>query len=451
MAAKWRRTSIRILIGVLVAATLVLAVRAVLNYATGKRLEKDMAQARSEGVPMRVKDIVPDCPDADNGARLWRAAEALLLVESEDKPLFGKATDALLNGRASDLADRDRLSRLIERNRQALDLVAEAAAKPCFRYRTWDKPVYETDIPKALNMIRAVKLLAVDVVLRADKGEVGQALNECRSGMIFFQRTLDEPVLLDTLIAEAARKILQAAFNRAAQDKDLDAGTLTAWLRDMDPAGWRSRFNRCIAGERAMGFEVWAEALNGSPEIIKGFYGPGPFHRAVGWMLRPLFKAQAHWAMSHYAELERTAARPYYEQREWFAKRVQDDGSIPWREKLLGPLLPELGSVFLKEARLEAMMLTARAGLACKIYKSKTGRYPEKLEALAPDILPEIPIDPFTGKPLVYKIANGELLIYSLGSNQKDDGGRGGPMTQLVQEKDDDWTWREKIAEAPNQ
>jgi hypothetical protein len=90
------------------------------------------------------------------------------------------------------------------------------------------------------------------------------------------------------------------------------------------------------------------------------------------------------------------------------------------------------------------MMLTTRAGLACKIYRSKTGRYPGNIEALVPDILPDIPIDPFTGKPLVYKTENRELLIYSFGSNQKDDGGRMGPMTQLVMEKDDDWTWREK-------
>ena len=101
--------------------------------------------------------------------------------------------------------------------------------------------------------------------------------------------------------------------------------------------------------------------------------------------------------------------------------------------------------MFLKEASLEAMMLTAKAGLACKIFKAKTGRYPENLGALIPEILPEVPIDPFTGKPLVYKIENGELLIYSLGSNQKDDGGRSSAITQLVMDKDDDWTWREKI------
>jgi len=48
---------------------------------------------------------------------------------------------------------------------------------------------------------------------------------------------------------------------------------------------------------------------------------------------------------------------------------------------------------------------------------------------------PEVPIDPFLGKSVVYKIDNDELLIYGLGSIQKDDGGRSNPIIQLVMEK----------------
>jgi hypothetical protein len=101
----------------------------------------------------------------------------------------------------------------------------------------------------------------------------------------------------------------------------------------------------------------------------------------------------------------------------------------------------------MKEATLEAMMLATKSGLACKVYRNKYGRYPDSLEALVPEFLNEIPIDPFNEKPLVYRVTGDEVLIYSLGSNEKDDGGRGGifNITQLVMEKDDDWAWREKI------
>ncbi len=66
------------------------------------------------------------------------------------------------------------------------------------------------------------------------------------------------------------------------------------------------------------------------------------------------------------------------------------------------------------------------------------------LDALVPGILTEVPIDPFTGKPLVYRREGEGFIVYSLGSNQKDDGGRSTSMiTQLVMDKDDDWSWRE--------
>jgi len=56
-----------------------------------------------------------------------------------------------------------------------------------------------------------------------------------------------------------------------------------------------------------------------------------------------------------------------------------------------------------------------------------------------------VPIDPFTGKPLVYRREGEGFIVYSLGTNQKDDGGRmTWEVTQLVADKDDDCTWRER-------
>ena len=63
-----------------------------------------------------------------------------------------------------------------------------------------------------------------------------------------------------------------------------------------------------------------------------------------------------------------------------------------------------------------------------------------------PGELPREPVDPFTGKPFVYRVDKDGLLVYSLGSNEKDNGGRGAySIEQLVTPKDDDWAWRDKI------
>jgi hypothetical protein len=90
------------------------------------------------------------------------------------------------------------------------------------------------------------------------------------------------------------------------------------------------------------------------------------------------------------------------------------------------------------------MFETARVGIACKIYKNMHGNFPEDLSELAPEILEEVPVDPFTGNSMIYKKQDSGIIVYSIGSNLKDDGGKGTwQITSLVMEKDDDWAWKE--------
>src|SRR5262249_6681773 len=57
-------------------------------------------------------------------------------------------------------------------------------------------------------------------------------------------------------------------------------------------------------------------------------------------------------------------------------------------------------------------------------YQREHGRYPEKLEALAPAYLPRIEGDLFSGKALIYRQAQSAYLLYSVGINGVDEQGR---------------------------
>ena len=56
----------------------------------------------------------------------------------------------------------------------------------------------------------------------------------------------------------------------------------------------------------------------------------------------------------------------------------------------------------------------AETGLALKLYKCLHGRYPEKTNALVPEILKTLPLDPYTGKPFQYRLENGEFTLFSV-------------------------------------
>jgi hypothetical protein len=62
--------------------------------------------------------------------------------------------------------------------------------------------------------------------------------------------------------------------------------------------------------------------------------------------------------------------------------------------------------------------------LALAAYKRDEGSYPKALGALAPKYLNKVSGDLFAGKPLVYQPSDNSYLLYSVGPNEKDDGGR---------------------------
>jgi len=447
MAAKARRIITKVLFVLVAVVTAVLLVRAVFNYTTGRKLERYLAQAKAEGIPLRMEDIAPRCADSDNGALQWRAAEALfILPEQIERKLTADTIGAFFDGKPLDDGARKILTALCGKTGRVFELIAEAAARPCFRYGDWTKNPWSTGQVKAIKTIQATRLLGIDAVLQADAGRADMGFEECRIGMHFVRKLMDEPLLINDLVALAEMKALLICFDRIARGREMGASALSAWMKEMEITSWRENLVRWIPAERLFGLEWGLKAIGGRPgdlsESLSILGNEKAIDRFFNWLIRPLLRSQAIWAHQRYGDIERKASEPYYKQIDFFEKcRL-----VPWYYRATGVLLADFQGVFIKEATLEAMMLTTRAGLACKIFKNRTGRYPENLEALVPDILPEVPIDPFTGKPLAYKIENGELLIYSLGSNQKDDGGRGTYLiTQQIMDKDDDWTWREKV------
>lgn len=57
-------------------------------------------------------------------------------------------------------------------------------------------------------------------------------------------------------------------------------------------------------------------------------------------------------------------------------------------------------------------------------YKNDKGFYPENVnELMSEGYIGELPIDPWSDEPLVYRTTNDDFTLYSIGRNLKDDGG----------------------------
>jgi hypothetical protein len=63
-------------------------------------------------------------------------------------------------------------------------------------------------------------------------------------------------------------------------------------------------------------------------------------------------------------------------------------------------------------------------GLALELYHREHRQWPQSLDQLSPQWLPAVPLDPITGKPLHYQVVNDRPIVYSVGIDGDDDGGR---------------------------
>jgi tRNA A-37 threonylcarbamoyl transferase component Bud32 len=79
---------------------------------------------------------------------------------------------------------------------------------------------------------------------------------------------------------------------------------------------------------------------------------------------------------------------------------------------------------FSTATRNEVMREMAVAAIALKRHQLRHGKLPEKLEALVPEFLAELPHDWWDGKPLRYRLnPDGSYLLYSVGEDGKDEDG----------------------------
>ncbi len=77
--------------------------------------------------------------------------------------------------------------------------------------------------------------------------------------------------------------------------------------------------------------------------------------------------------------------------------------------------------------------------IALELHRRREGHYPEMLEQLTPSPLPAVPLDRFTGKPLCYRLIDGQPLVYSTGMDRDDDGGRPHRMGNDLAERWEPW------------
>jgi len=181
------------------------------------------------------------------------------------------------------------------------------------------------------------------------------------------------------------------------------------------------------------------------------FWGKIPFLWPVGWwdltkceVMPTIFgQLRAVDPQARRAFPEIATGNLQQMETEW---SIRLDSSLPW-VRFGNVFSGGLTSLAMSVAQGQVWVDETRIACALERYRLAHGAYPSSLDMLAPAYLAEVPHDIMNGESYHYRLQpDGTFLLYSVGGNQKDEGGKvvyqkNGTRPDRVAFAEGDWMW----------
>ena len=228
----------------------------------------------------------------------------------------------------------------------------------------------------------------------------------------------------------ATRDIVRSDILNNAQLSELDhvlrsnrpstRGLVLAWQTEYEV--FANLVDALAAGEIPLDQDDGAESMNWIQRRgAKYFFHPNRTKRDMALFYTELIDQ----VTNAYAQTQLTDVEDFVMEK----KRAVDTarGLQKFREPnpigtiLYAMLLPSSQGVLKKKCNSQVSHRATILIAALQTFKKSAGRYPATLDALIPDIIPEVPLDPYDGQPMRYDRSKG--VVYSVGEDLKDSNG----------------------------
>jgi hypothetical protein len=356
------------------------------------------------------------------------------------------------------------LLKAYEKYRPVLDEIQAASQRPYTRFNV----NYGTDDPAAtlLPHLAMMKRLQQVVMLRT-RAELTLGQNDAAYRDLALMLKLsgadkDEPFLISKLVQIAMFRIAERELAKGLDAHLWSDSELAALQKEFEKLDFLAEYGDAMRAERACG--------NAEVEYILR-------HR---WQFADMFASSSDSSDSN-DPTQSLAFRilpfmpsGWYHQNQLFISRIYEEVYLPdvdvanhrvhaaqlenlnqtldqrlregfQPEVVVGRiLLPAMGNAEKKFAQAQVVADEARVACALERYRLAKGTYPETLAAMEPQFIQNAPVDIFSGQPLKYRRTDdGKFILYSVGWNEKDDGGTvvitEGHKTPEIEKGD--WVW----------
>ena len=397
------------------------------RIALKRRVAHELAWYRAQGYPTTLAELDEwyAKPKGDNAADVYQDAfgayvspsgkrfDDLPFVGIRDTPPLGKPLPAKVMKVAREYLDR---------NRAALAHLRRAVTIPECRFpiRLTDGP--RVRLPHLVKLRQGARLLAIEGLLFASEGRAREASENLADCLKLGRSLAKEPMMISRLVRLAMDAIALRSIERTLNLVAFGDARLHEMDRLLEAREKDSACTRCLVGEvmfandwmrraSAKNIVSWSNVGGGSVVFLPLYYVAGWRDVDLAWYLRFCGRTIEH----------RRRHPP------GTGKAPAPVTSVPRHCLMSRGMLPCWESFFAKENRILALCRAARAAVAVQRYRLKRGALPGSLKDLVPEYLRSAPLDPFSGKPLIYRKLKKGFSVHSVGWNGKDDGGRHKP------------------------
>jgi hypothetical protein len=301
------------------------------------------------------------------------------------------------------------LRRLVQESRDALTLADKASELPFTGFPAGTEYSYRTAGISALSELITARTLSL-----SESGDGDAAVASVLSGLKIRRALRNE-----SWTSINGHQV--AAVLSLSQPSPPALGELQAALEAEDrPEQPLENFLR----ERARYVElIWRRYYGSDPNAPRQY--TLPMRSITETVMRPWFTHDAVEVLRLWAELTAVARTPWPDKAQ---RSTQILESHRTDQRASRPTLVNRGlpiGAFSQAVDAAPLIIdrSSRMAVAVERYRRDRGHVPGALSDLVPQYVSDVPVDPFSGRPLLFRAGADAYTIYSVGPNHRDDGG----------------------------
>lgn len=401
----------------------------------------EAAASAQDGLPHTPAELnqwYAEPQEGQNAATAFRKGFEALQITQADRnstnlPYFGKAQFSPPDGPLAP-AMKSVVAGFVQRNQPALSCFEQGAKCDQSRYPIDLTQGAKTPLPHLAKVKQAAQLEILSSVLNSDARQPAEAANAVLMALASARSLESEPVLISQLARCACVAIACAGLERTLNQVALPPDVLDRLKAGLDRAEAReasgTNFTCAMVGERVTKSAICDLTPEQLQDLLKGTVLGPTLH---GKTLETLKASLTKHRKAERAFTEQTIRQVLAARKEAFPARLKSDDIFEARAQAANSkrlffstyILPALDGQAKKEATSLARLRLALVAIALEHFRAThNNQYPNALGELSPSILSAVPMDPFDGQSLRYRKQESGYLLYSIGPDLKDDGGK---------------------------